>query len=518
MHNDPDSYAPEELDDEHRQLLQQLYDLTLKDDAESSSLSVSSSSIDRYLRQLPVGLQQKFQRMVANGELTNKLGLNEWKPWYTVPLPQHKLDITNVLQNTPLLLSSSSSGTIHHQLLSQNYLKRLHNTLNHQPCYEYLIPLSRNAPHSLNFESSGSAANSGSINTITFATLVSSSTTDSSVVSRPLPLATYLKHKAPSSLLPYHVLNILITYCHLIRLYAGAWTDNELDVALAFYDLCMVFNPRYTPQIGSILSSIDVTCTLTLETIVNSQPAYRLSMVPNLYYGLELLNDVCSIMKEPHYILDALTHIQYIFEICMEKLENVKSVPLKELNRDIPSKELSTQIDMILRKVLFFISWAYHTFIRPDTDINEFDRIDQQIPSGKFTANQLTNEIYEVLHERILFLQESERIQRKPVDNVASKVPQQTRNVIIEEVKEKTIDKPRNKSSGVSSLPFLPENTINMDKSATSMVSKSSSNVIDVAINNVQIDHIPSSEETINNESGTLSFQDLKQQRRQRRK
>ena len=196
-----------------------------------------------------------------------------------------------------------------------------------------------------------------------------------------------------------------------------------MNVTLAFLEISIVLNPQASTTLLSSLSTMSTVCSLSFEAITNSKPLYHISTVPNMYYSLELLNDVCTILKEPHYIMDALHHILYIFEITLYLIHSkisystsISSVNNNDSIEIMNSKDFEKQLQSIVRKILFFISWSYHVFLYPDHDINEFDRIEKQIPSGKFFASQLTNELYEILHEKMLFIQESDQVQRKSID------------------------------------------------------------------------------------------------------
>lgn len=184
----------------------------------------------------------------------------------------------------------------------------------------------------------------------------------------PLPPLSSLTSKPPSPALPLHLLDLLYSYCIVLRLFNGQYSTDVLDAATTVLSASSVLGDVHSPP-----SSTDVPSSVLLNSIVHvcSTEAGR-SQVPRSF-AIGILSDVAMVLQLGRsVVVTALTDLSRIVDAGLEEartcITNFKSSSTdegdsgetktnkEELQQEY--KKMITQLKLAQRKLLFFISWA----------------------------------------------------------------------------------------------------------------------------------------------------------------
>ena len=191
----------------------------------------------------------------------------------------------------------------------------------------------------------------------------------------PLPPLSSLTSKPPSPALPLHLLDLLYSYCIVLRLFNGQYSTDVLDAAATVLSASSILGDVHSPP-----SSTDVPSTVLLNSIVHvcSTEAGR-AQVPRSF-AIGILSDVATVLQLGRsVVVTALTDLSRIVDAGLEEarscISNFKSSSSPDKGDNSESKtnkeelqehqlqqqeykKMITQLKLAQRKLLFFISWA----------------------------------------------------------------------------------------------------------------------------------------------------------------
>lgn len=359
------------VDDGILERLQQLESLDLTDEA---------AAIETIQNVLTPEERAAFLRSVASGDLAATLGLFSWQPWWSQSLPHHKLAVAAQISELEAVKGMSGNETVPKISISSGAAAADgENTPaddGHGPAPPMLaarIPCAQQLLHQ-----------------------------------QPLPpLSTLLKTK-PSLLLRNNLVNILFAYVHILRLYAGDWHDDPVDASLALDEVsgALGSDGRY--------SSIAAACAAAVEA--SQAPNLRLTSAPDSRTALSTFNDVCDVLKHPHFVVDALLDARGMAAAAAVAIAADSSACAGSSrnagSRTPQQQQLLLRLQSFERKLHFYCVWAHETLISVDAG-NEFDRIAAGIRSGIDFVTSIRDEVFACLEERISLLREAAAIQRR---------------------------------------------------------------------------------------------------------
>ena len=207
-------------------------------------------------------------------------------------------------------------------------------------------------------------------------------------------------HKQPSSLLLYNLLELLVAYVHTSRLYNGDHLSCIPDSAGILLAISSVLreDARHINSVAALSSAIEAT----------HAPEIQRSERPNIRTALETLEDVLLILKDPHFVVDALSDALNLVDRAYTEIKGLTHIENIEELRVLGAAS---------RKLFFFIVWANDTLVRSDTFDptgrfnSEFDRISAGVESGKVLCERLRDDTFKFLEEQVAMVHEKSSVQ-----------------------------------------------------------------------------------------------------------
>ncbi|KAN0022556.1 hypothetical protein ACTFIU_004754 [Dictyostelium citrinum] len=224
------------------------------------------------------------------------------------------------------------------------------------------------------------------------------------------PFSNFSK-QPPSKSLFYHLIDIVYSYCYLMRTFNGEWNSNGfsinsqedndciLDGCTLILDLSSVLKPP-PPSVAKSSSQPQPISFNSVESVLNnllksSHSGDGIEMKNNqgnIYFSLFLLQDVITILEKKDYILSLFSHCYQSFDLAINILKlNLNSslsstsststsstnqtshININELKKEFQT--ISKCYDLVKKKLLFFLSW-----------INE-----EQLSSFQFLSSSVNN-------------------------------------------------------------------------------------------------------------------------------
>jgi hypothetical protein len=207
-------------------------------------------------------------------------------------------------------------------------------------------------------------------------------------------------HKQPSSILLYNLLELLVAYVHTSRLYNGDHLSCIPDSAGVLLAISSVLreDARHINSVAALSSAIEAT----------HAPEIQRSERPNFRTALETLEDVLLILKDPHFVVDALSDALNLVDGAYTEIKGLTYIEnIEELR----------VLEAASRKLFFFIVWANDTLVRSDTFDptgrfnSEFDRISAGVESGKVLCERLRDDTFKFLEEQVTIVHEKSSVQ-----------------------------------------------------------------------------------------------------------
>jgi hypothetical protein len=201
--------------------------------------------------------------------------------------------------------------------------------------------------------------------------------------------------KKPSSLLMYNLLDLLVAYVHTTRLYNGDHLSCIPDSAGILLATSSVLreDARHHNSISSLSTAIEST----------HAPEIRRTDHPDLRTALETIEDVLLILKDPHFVVDALVDARDIVEGA------VKAASMTQ-------KQEKRALETVSKKLYFFIVWANDNLVRSDAVgesrrfDSEFDRIAAGVESGAAICARLREDTMTYLESQVEMLRTDRKI------------------------------------------------------------------------------------------------------------
>jgi hypothetical protein len=158
--------------------------------------------------------------------------------------------------------------------------------------------------------------------------------------------------RQPSPLLRFNLANVLIAYAHTVRLFAGdhAIAGQAADAAAVLLAVSGVLADDVRH------ASVAAACAAALEA--SHAPGVRRTALPDRRTALELLEDVAELLREPHFVVDALFDAGRLCTAALAELHGE--------GRRATDQSFKAQLRSAAHKLLFFSSWAFEALVRTD--------------------------------------------------------------------------------------------------------------------------------------------------------
>lgn len=220
----------------------------------------------------------------------------------------------------------------------------------------------------------------------------------------PIQAFSNFSKQPPSKSLFYHLIDIVYSYCYLMRTFNGDWNSNSfninnqednnciLDGCTLLLDLSSVLKPPL-PQSTSPLpppisfNSVESVLNNLLKSSHSGDGIEMKNNQGNIYFSLFLLQDVITILEKKEYILSLFSHCFQSFDLAINILKlnlnnsisststtnKTSTININELKKEFQT--ISKCYDLVKKKLLFFLSW-----------INE-----EQLSSFLFLSSSINN-------------------------------------------------------------------------------------------------------------------------------
>lgn len=159
----------------------------------------------------------------------------------------------------------------------------------------------------------------------------------------PLPPLSKLISTEPSPLLTVHLVDILYSYCFILRIYNGDWRSDAVGSAMDLLSISSVLGQSGQPEtiLETVSHCLGQTCS----------PAYR--HLGGLQFGLGLLDDVISLLS--------LGSPALVCSLC--DLQRLIQAGERELKLGMPRKSKSSETRSRLKhaekKIYFIMCWVH---------------------------------------------------------------------------------------------------------------------------------------------------------------
>lgn len=167
-----------------------------------------------------------------------------------------------------------------------------------------------------------------------------------------LPPLSSLISKPPSPVLSLHLLDLIYSYCLVLRLFNGQYTTDPLEAAATLLDASRVLGPSKPPgsyRPAPISASMSPT-TVLLDCVVHvCGPEARSCHVPRSF-AVGILSDVARVLELGRAVV--VTALLDLSRIVDAGLGEARTAGAQQ------HKELISKLKQAHRKLLFFLSWA----------------------------------------------------------------------------------------------------------------------------------------------------------------
>ncbi|EFJ07159.1 hypothetical protein SELMODRAFT_186341 [Selaginella moellendorffii] len=158
--------------------------------------------------------------------------------------------------------------------------------------------------------------------------------------SQALPPLSHLSKLDPSPLLPVHLIDLLYSYCFVMRLYNGEWKDSPLDAAMDLLATSRVLSQSAQPE--------TVTEVIWYCSEAVCSPAFRHAGGSQL--SLLLCDDTAALLRIGRpAVVRALADLQRMLEASIDESKKLKMVD---------TKKESKLLQAASRKAFFLMCWA----------------------------------------------------------------------------------------------------------------------------------------------------------------
>ncbi|XP_021757730.1 zinc finger HIT domain-containing protein 2-like [Chenopodium quinoa] len=158
----------------------------------------------------------------------------------------------------------------------------------------------------------------------------------------PLPSPKNLTSAEPSPLLPFHLVDILYSYCFTLRLYNGDWSSDSIGASMVVLNVSAVLSQGAQPE--SLLEAVSYCLEQTCS------PDFR--HMGGLQFGFGVLDDVVSLIS--------LGRAAVVCALCdLQRMIAAGEMELKsEKPRKAKSSEVTSKLKSAGRKIYFILCWV----------------------------------------------------------------------------------------------------------------------------------------------------------------
>ncbi|KAK5582460.1 hypothetical protein RB653_004045 [Dictyostelium firmibasis] len=321
------------------------YDDDNEQDIDISNLNIDEMTQEQLLSLLTPEEIEEFNNSIKDGTISNII--EEWVPWWNINIVENKLNINNNSNN------KNNNNNNNNKIIEINEVEEIKKEEEEED--EEIKLLLKRIPK---------------------------------IYSPIQPFSNFSK-QPPSKSLFYHLIDIVYSYCYLMRTFNGEWNSNDfnidnqedndciLDGCTLLLDLSSVLKPPPSPSsvIKSPLisfNSIESVLNHLLKSTHSGDGIEMKNNQGNIYFSLFLLQDVITILEKKDYTLSLVSHCYQSFDLALNILKlnlnnSIKistqpssSLPSSSININELKKEFQTIskcYDFVKKKLFFFLSW-----------------------------------------------------------------------------------------------------------------------------------------------------------------